>query len=103
MSTEPYLTLEEAARLAPVPRAPHTVWRWAAQGVRRNGRCIRLEHRRIGRQLVTTHSWLEEFWRAVAQLRLEPRQVRHPNRLAQQVNQLLPHDLADAELREAGL
>jgi hypothetical protein len=57
-----YLTLTEAARIAPGRPAPNCVWRWCRRGVlSRAGERVRLQHVRIGGTIYTTARWLEEF------------------------------------------
>lgn len=51
------LTLAQAARELPGSPNPSTVWRWCKRGV--NG--VRLEYRRVGRNIVTNRAALQRF------------------------------------------
>jgi len=60
------LTLDEA--VTALPRRVHrqTIWGWARKGLRaRNGMRIHLRHLRLGRQILTTREWLDDFLHAV--------------------------------------
>lgn len=51
------LTLAQAAKLLPGNPNPSTLWRWCRQGV--GG--VRLEYRRVGRQIITSRDALQRF------------------------------------------
>lgn len=51
------LTLAQAARELPGKPSPSTVWRWCRRGV--NG--VRLEYRRVGRNIITNRAALQRF------------------------------------------
>lgn len=62
-----YLTLSEAARLAPGRPSASATWRWCRKGLRaRDGSSVHLKHVRVGRMVYTTAQWLHEFFEAVA-------------------------------------
>lgn len=63
-----YLTLTEAAKLAPGRPTANAIWRWCRRGVKsRGGERVRLEHIRAGGQIFTTSAWLEQFGRTLAE------------------------------------
>ncbi|MFW6062019.1 MAG: DUF1580 domain-containing protein [Planctomycetota bacterium] len=65
--TQQYITLTEAAKLAPSRPSVNCVWRWCRKGVlSRGGQRIRLQHVRIGGKLYTTESWLRQFGQSLA-------------------------------------
>lgn len=62
-----YISLNEAAKLA--PGRPHvaSIWRWCRRGIKtRTGGRVRLDHVRAGGKLYTSEAWLTEFFAAVA-------------------------------------
>ncbi len=62
-----YVTMAEAADLAPGHPTSGTTWRWCRKGLTaRDGSIIHLKHVRVGRQVYTTPQWLHEFFEAVA-------------------------------------
>lgn len=62
-----YLTLSDAARLAPGRPTSSATWRWCRKGLKaRDGSTVHLKHVRIGRQVYTTAPWLHAFFEAVA-------------------------------------
>lgn len=66
--TQGYITLEEAAAIAPGHRSSNCIWRWCRRGVQsRSGERIALRHVRIGRQVFTTARWLVEFGEKMAE------------------------------------
>lgn len=66
-SASAYLTLADAARLAPGRPTPSATWRWCRQGLKaRDGSTVHLKHVRVGRQVYTTAPWLHAFFEAVA-------------------------------------
>ncbi len=95
-----YLTLAEAARLAPGRPSANAVWRWCRKGVKsRNGETIRLTHVRAGRQIFTTSDWMDEFFAVQARadleglrpdrLQLAPRPKQHVNHGPEEARQYL--------------
>lgn len=98
-----YLTLAEAAKTLPVPRCHMTVWRWSRQGVYG----VRLRTAQIGRTIVTTRQWLDEFARTLDAARRRSRRPRHRTMAEPQQGTRrrarLPHAAAAAELDAAGL
>lgn len=62
-----YLTLSQAARLAPGRPSSSATWRWCRKGLKaRDGSSVFLKHVRVGRTVYTTAAWLHEFFEAVA-------------------------------------
>jgi len=62
-----YLSLSQAARLAPGRPSASATWRWCRKGLRaRDGSSVHLKHVRVGRTVYTTAEWLHEFFEAVA-------------------------------------
>ena len=63
-----WLTLSQAARLAPGSPSPNCIWRWCRRGVvARSGERVRLQHARLGGRLFTTLRWVREFGEKLAQ------------------------------------
>lgn len=57
-----FLTLGDAAKVAPGRPSTNTVWRWCRKGVRsRTGQRIRLRHVRAGGKIFTQAPWIEAF------------------------------------------
>ena len=66
--TENYITLTQAAKLAPGRPSINCIWRWCRKGVlARSGQRIRLQHVRIGGKLYTTADWLAQFGQSLAE------------------------------------
>jgi hypothetical protein len=66
--TESYITLTQAAKLAPGRPSINCIWRWCRKGVlARSGQRIRLQHVRIGGKLFTTATWVTQFGLALAE------------------------------------
>lgn len=62
-----YLTLSQAARLAPGRPSSSATWRWCRKGLKaRDGSSVFLKHVRVGRTVYTTAAWLHAFFEAVA-------------------------------------
>ena len=118
--TEQHISLTEAARIAPGRPSANCVWRWCRRGVlSRNGERVRLQHMRMGGQIFTTASWMEEFGRRLAEADAKyfdlcesateaaasttPRRRRQ--RAPSQFEAQRRHEIeeADRELNEAGL
>jgi hypothetical protein len=67
-ATSEYITLTEAAKIAPGRPSTNCVWRWCRRGVlARGGERVRLQHARVGGMIYTTAAWLEEFGRKLAE------------------------------------
>lgn len=67
-ATDEYLTLTEAAKIAPGRPTTNCIWRWCRRGVlSRGGERVRLQHVRVGGMIYTTAHWLEEFGRRLAE------------------------------------
>jgi len=57
-----YLTLAQAAKLAPGRPSANCLWRWCRKGVlSRSRRRVRLQHVRVGRHIYTTAEWVHTF------------------------------------------
>lgn len=73
LSDEIVITLAEAAALLPRRRGKRvhasTLWRWARRGIAG----VRLEHRRLGGQIVTSLEAIDRFGDALAQRELPAR------------------------------
>lgn len=66
--TDDYITLTEAAKIAPGRPSTNCIWRWCRRGVKaRGGERVRLQHVRIGGMIYTTARWLKAFGRALAE------------------------------------
>jgi len=66
--TPQYITMTEAAKLAPGRPSTSCIWRWCRRGVKaRDGQRVRLEHVRVGGMIYTTAAWLDAFGRALAE------------------------------------
>lgn len=62
-----YLSLSQAARLAPGRPSASATWRWCRRGLKgRDGSAVFLKHVRVGRTVYTTAPWLHQFFEAVA-------------------------------------
>ena len=62
-----YLTLGEAARLAPTRPSPNAVWRWCRRGIKsRNGQRVTLKHVRVGGKIFTTAEDVKAFFEKLA-------------------------------------
>lgn len=60
--SETFLSLGQAAKLAPGRPSANCLWRWCRRGVlSRSGERVHLQHRRIGGKIFTTAGWLDEF------------------------------------------
>jgi len=63
-----YITLTQAANLAPGRPSTNCLWRWCRRGVlSRGGERVRLQHVRVGGVIYTTVHWLAEFGRTLAE------------------------------------
>lgn len=73
-----YLTLKEAARLAPGTPSASAVWRWCRKGLKaRDGSQVTLKHVRVGREVYTSAAWLHAFFEAVATADQSHFQAKH--------------------------
>ncbi|MBN1437506.1 MAG: DUF1580 domain-containing protein [Sedimentisphaerales bacterium] len=101
-----YLTLAEAAQIAPGRPSANAVWRWCRQGVRaRNGDNVRLRHIRAGRKIFTSQKWLDEFFvrQTIADLERWDRLIPIPLLPYQERGQLQARRLSAQEfLRKEG-
>lgn len=62
------LSLPRAAKLIGVSR--FSLWRWIRDGLRdKQGRPVRLKHRRKGRRLYTSKAWIDDFHAQLAAIR----------------------------------
>ena len=62
-----YLSLAQAARIAPASPSPNTVWRWCRKGVKaRTGERVHLEHVRVGGKIFIDRPALERFFKELA-------------------------------------
>ena len=61
-----------------MPTSACTLWRWCIEGVyvRRVDRIIHLQHPYVGRRLLTTEAWLEEFIDQLALARTAEQKLR---------------------------
>ena len=60
--SETYLTLTEAAKLAPTRPSANAVWRWCRRGVKaRSGKRVHLGHIRVGGRVYTTEQSVRTF------------------------------------------
>lgn len=67
-SATQYLTLTDAAKLAPGRPSTSCLWRWCRKGVKsKSGVTVRLQHARFGGRVFTTSEWLDDFGKAVAE------------------------------------
>jgi hypothetical protein len=63
-----YLTLSQAAGLAPGRPSANAAWRWCRKGVlARNGQRVRLQHIRVGGRVYATAGWVGNFGRMLAE------------------------------------
>ena len=99
-----YLTMAQAAELLPIKRSVPTVWRWCAKGVyvRRVNKIIRLQHVYVGRRMMTTEAWLEEFIDQLTLAREAERKLRVLGRPGSRYDRIMQLYEADAVLRRAG-
>jgi hypothetical protein len=57
-----YISMTQAAKLAPGRPSATTVWRWAMRGVKlRSGDRLHMQSVRFGGKVFTTVAWLTEF------------------------------------------
>jgi hypothetical protein len=63
--TETVCTLKDVPALLPTRPCFATVWRWATRGVKRDGKTIKLETYKIGRQAVCSQESVHRFLEAI--------------------------------------
>lgn len=98
-----YITLSEAAALAPRPPTAGAVWRWARRGLpTSDGRRIHLRHVRVGGRVYTTEQWLHQFFEELAAADLANTRWQHADRTPCPQSPMT-HEASDAALLEAGL
>ena len=62
-----YLSLAQAAQMAPANPSPNTVWRWCRKGVKsRAGHRVHLVHVRVGGKLFVEQPALDQFFKALS-------------------------------------
>lgn len=67
-STGEYVSLTDAAKIAPGRPSANCLWRWCRRGVlARNGQRVRLQHVRMGNTIYTKAEWLDEFGHRLAE------------------------------------
>ena len=65
-ATTDYLTISEAAKIAPGQPHLSAVWRWCRRGIlTRAGGRVYLKHIRAGGRVFTTAQWLNDFYAAI--------------------------------------
>lgn len=63
-----FITLTQAAKIAPGRPSTNCMWRWCRRGViARSGQRIKLEHIRMGGKIFTTQLWIDAFGRKLAE------------------------------------
>jgi hypothetical protein len=100
-----YLTLAQAAKLAPGRPSANCIWRWCRRGVlARSGTRVCLRHIRAGGKIFTTEQWVHEFCEQLAAADVEHFAQRY---LASDESDEESHGASrqqlDQELAEAGL
>ena len=112
MHTNEYITLGEAAKLAPGRPSTNCIWRWCRKGVlSRGGERVRLQHVRIGGKIFTVARWIHEFGQRLAdadakyfdldeQVALSPPPRQRPRTDRQRQAAI---ERAERELKEAGV
>ena len=75
-NSDEYITLSQAAKLAPGKPSPNCLWRWCRKGVlSRAKRRVHLRHIRIGGTIYTTAKWVRHFGRRLAEADVLPKAV----------------------------
>ena len=67
MTDPEYLTVVQAAKLAPGRPSANAIWRWAAHGIKTPTGRVYLRHLRMGGKLLTTSEWIIDFGLAMAE------------------------------------
>ena len=100
-----YLTMAEAAEFLPFKRSPCTLWRWCVRGVHgpHGNRIVQLRHVCLGRRLMTTEAWLDEFFEQLTRTRTVKRGWPAGRRQRGQGERGRRLSEADAVLRRAGI
>ena len=102
-----YVTLAEAAKLAPGRPSANAVWRWARKGVKsRAGGRVYLRHIRAGGRVLTTAAWIEQFAHALAEADAEhfnKNSGRNHEQSQPKRSSCREHDRARARLAAKGL
>ena len=103
-----YLTLSEAAKLAPGRPSANAVWRWARRGVRsRAGHRVYLHHIRAGGRVLTRRDWVEDFMTELAEADAEHFRDADADRLPPErqhrKSERDEHERAAERLRQRGL
>lgn len=93
-----YITLSEAAALAPSRPSISAIWRWARKGVKtRSGRIVKLAHIRSGRAIYTTKEDLERFFHELAEGDAPHFDAQRPGVMSES------HKRAEQKLRDEGV
>ena len=100
-----YLTMAQAAELLPIKRSAATLWRWCVKGVYvpRVNTIVRLQHVYVGRRLMTTEAWIEEFFDQLTLARDAERKLRVVGKPGSKYDRIMELYKADATLRRAGI
>jgi len=92
---EPTMQMAEVGR--ELDKSPSTVIRWAMTGIRcRDGRRVRLEHVRVGRELRTSRAAMSRFMAALSEVPGDEKEV--PTAAARRK----ASEVANAELQRMG-
>lgn len=68
IQSDAFLTLSQAAKIAPGRPSTNCMWRWCRRGVlSRSGHRVRLRHMRIGGKIFVAPAWIDDFGRALAE------------------------------------
>jgi len=107
-----YITLSQAARLAPGRPSSNCIWRWCRKGVlSRSRRRVRLQHVRVGSKIYTTAEWVHTFGLRLADADTEYFDSNQPvdppsppaPRQRTEAQRQVDIDQAEEELREKGV
>jgi hypothetical protein len=104
LSNENLLTLCEIGARLPIPKNRTTLWRWCRIGVRG----VRLEYRKLGREMLTSLEAVGRFSEALAQadpelLSAKDKRPANSSRSPAPKSRQRSVDLADDFLRELGI
>lgn len=102
MTMNKYITLQEAAKVTPMPVSQCTIWRWCVKGfyISAIKQLVRLQYVCVGRKMFTTEQWLEEF---IVNLSAAKELARQARRKPGKLERLLEVYHAEAILRRAGI